>query len=78
MERQIFEPQRIARRAPGECANPRAQMRVGCRLVGGEASRDDVELRRGVLPARAVSEPAEHLHARPLPRRRILDRQWHP
>jgi hypothetical protein len=51
---------------------------VGGRLVGGKACRDDVELRRGILPARSVGEAAEHLHARPCPRRRVLDRQWHP
>ena len=78
MDRQIFEPQRIARRAPGEGANPRAQLRVRCRLVGGQACRDDVELRGGVLPARSVGEPAEHLHGRPFPRRRVLDGQRHP
>ena len=48
MDHKIFQPQRIARRAPGECANPRPQLRVGCRLVGGQACRDDVELRRGM------------------------------
>ena len=69
VDRQIFQPQRITRRAPGECANPRAQLRVGGRLVGGQACRGDVELRRGVLPARSVGEPAEHLHGRPFPRR---------
>ena len=33
---------------------------------------------RNVLPARAVGKAAEHLHGRPFPRRRVLDRQWHP
>ena len=78
VDRQIFQPQRITRRAPGECANARPQLRVGRRLVGGKACRDDVELRRGVLPARSVGEAAEHLHGRPFSRRRVLDRQWHP
>ena len=78
MDRQIFEPQGITRRAPGEGANPRAQLRVGGRLVGGKACRDDVELRSGVLPARSVGEAAEHLHGRPFPRRHVLDGQWHP
>jgi hypothetical protein len=78
VDRQIFQPQRIARCAPGECANARAQLRVGGRLVGGRACRDDVELRRGVLPARSAGEAAEHLHGRPFPGRSILDRQWHP
>ena len=78
MERQIFEPQRITRRAPGEGANPRPQLRVGRRLVGGQACRDDVELRSGVLPARSAGEAAEHLHGRPLPRRRVLNGEWHP
>jgi hypothetical protein len=78
VDRQIFQPQGITRRAPGECAHPRTQLCVGCRLVGGEARRDDVELRRGILPARAVGEPAEHLHGRPFARRRILDGQGDP
>ena len=78
VDRQIFQPQRITRRAPGECANARPQLRVGGRLVGGKACRDDVELRRGILPARSVGEAAEHLHGRPFARRRVLDRQWHP
>ena len=47
------------------------------RLVGGEACRGDIEVRPGVLPARSVSEPAEHVHGRPLARHRILDGQWH-
>ena len=78
VERQIFEPQRITRRAPGEGANPRSQLRVGGRLVSGKACRDDVELRRGILPARSVGEAAEHLHGRPFPRRHVLNGQWHP
>ncbi len=78
MDGEIFELQRITRRAPGECANPRTQMCVGDRLVGGEASRDDVHLRGGVLPAHSVSEPAEHLHGWTFSWRRVLDGQWHP
>ena len=55
----------FTRRAPGECANARPQLRVGGRLVGGKACRDDVELRRGILPARSVGEAPEDLHGRP-------------
>jgi hypothetical protein len=51
---------------------------VGGRLIGGKARRDDLELSGGVLPARAVGKAAEHLYGRPLPRRRVLNRQWHP
>jgi hypothetical protein len=78
VDREIFQPQRITRRAPGECANACPQLRVGGRLVGGKACRNDFQLRRGVLPARAVGEAAEHLHGRPVARRRVLDRQGHP
>ena len=78
MDHEIFEPQRIARRAPGKCANARPQLRVGGRLVGASACGDDLELRRGIPPARSVGEAAEHLHGRAFPRRRVLDRQWHP
>ena len=78
VDRQIFQPQRIARRAPGECANPRPQLRVGCRLVGGQACRNDVELRRGVPPACTISEPAEHLDGRTFARRGLVDGQRHP
>jgi hypothetical protein len=71
VDQQIFQPHRITRRAPGECANARAQLRVGCRQVGGKVCRDDVELRRGALPARSVGEAAVHLHGWPFPRRRV-------
>jgi hypothetical protein len=78
VDRQIFQPQRITRRAPGEGANAGPQLRVGGRLVGGSACRHDVELRRGIPPARSPGKAAEHLHGRPFARRRVLDRQGHP
>jgi hypothetical protein len=78
VDRQIFQPQRITRRAAGEGANARPQLRVGGRLAGGKACRHDVELRRGILPGRSVREAAEHLHRRPFAGRRVLDRQRYP
>jgi hypothetical protein len=50
---------------PGEGANARPQLRAGGRLVGGKACREDVELRRGIPPARSVGEASEYLHGRP-------------
>ena len=78
VERQVFEPQRITRRAPGEGANTCSQLRVSRRLAGGGLCRDEFELRGGILPGRSLGEAAEHLHGRTLAWRRILDGQRHP